>query len=248
MRRRRPPHVNAPTPCDRGDVRPPDAPLASLAWKWLAAPGPAAGHSRWFAGAGRAVRDPGRRIVGRGRAVGAVLSWQANAVAVNAAHARAGAAAAAVSARMRATAAALGQAARRYAGQDTAAAAALGRYARGDPLMATSGLPPLSAVQSTSFAHLSEAAAHWRRLATRWERALAEVRDSMRRPGGTDWEGQAAARAHYRSTVDVVTIGRAVDRLHDAAAVAGRGRPAGGQPAGGAGRCQRRPPGRVCRR
>ncbi len=33
----------------------------------------------------------------------------------------------------------------------------------------------------------------------RWERALAEVRDSMRRPGGTDWEGQAAARAHYRS-------------------------------------------------
>lgn len=99
--------------------------------------------------------------------------------------------------------------------------------------MATSGLPPLSAVQSTSFAHLSEAAAHWRRLATRWERALAEVRDSMRRPGGTDWEGQAAARAHYRSTVDVVTIGRAVDRLHDAAAVAGRGktswRPTGGR-------------------
>lgn len=99
--------------------------------------------------------------------------------------------------------------------------------------MATSGLPPLSAVQSTSFAHLSEAAAHRRRLATRWERALAEVRDSMRRPGGTDWEGQAAARAHYRSTVDVVTIGRAVDRLHDAAAVAGRGktswRPTGGR-------------------
>ncbi|WP_193586634.1 hypothetical protein, partial [Mycobacterium tuberculosis] len=55
---------------------------------------------------------------------GAVLSWQANAVAVNAAHARAGAASAAVSARMRATAAALGQAARRYAGQDTAAAGA----------------------------------------------------------------------------------------------------------------------------
>ncbi|WP_236742150.1 hypothetical protein [Mycobacterium tuberculosis] len=48
---------------------------------------------------------------------GAVLSWQANAVAVNAAHARAGAAAAAVSARMRATAAAL----------------PWGRYARGGP-------------------------------------------------------------------------------------------------------------------
>ncbi|EMT35213.1 hypothetical protein MORY_13687 [Mycobacterium orygis 112400015] len=55
--------------------------------------------------------------------------------------------------------------------------------------MATSGLPPLSAVQSTSFAHLSEAAAHWRRLATRWERALAEVRDSMRRPGGRPGRG-----------------------------------------------------------
>lgn len=102
MRRRRPPHVNAPTPCDRGDVRPPGCP-ASI---------------------------PGVEVAGELSAAvapsGAVLSWQANAVAVNAAHARAGAAAAAVSARMRATAAALGQAARRYAGQDTAAAAALG--------------------------------------------------------------------------------------------------------------------------
>ncbi|EFP37983.1 hypothetical alanine rich protein, partial [Mycobacterium tuberculosis SUMu008] len=56
MRRRRPPHVNAPTPCDRGDVRPPDAPLASLAWKWLAAPGPGCGSQpmvcrRWPGGA-----------------------------------------------------------------------------------------------------------------------------------------------------------------------------------------------------
>ncbi len=57
---------------------------------------------------------------------GAVLSWQANAVAVNTAHVRAGAAGAAVSARMRATAAALGQAAHRYTRQDAAAAAALG--------------------------------------------------------------------------------------------------------------------------
>lgn len=89
--------------------------------------------------------------------------------------------------------------------------------------MAASGLPPLSAVESASFAHLSEAAAYWRRLATRGGRAFTEGRDSMRRPGGTDWEGQAAARAHYRSAVDVVTIGRAVDRLHDAAAIAGRG-------------------------
>ncbi|EFD54350.1 hypothetical alanine rich protein [Mycobacterium tuberculosis 02_1987] len=28
MRRRRPPHVNAPTPCDRGDVRPPGCPAS----------------------------------------------------------------------------------------------------------------------------------------------------------------------------------------------------------------------------
>lgn len=95
---------------------PPDAPLASLAWKWLAAPGPGCGSQPMVC----------RRWPARVAPSGAVLSWQANAVAVNAAHARAGAAAAAVSARMRATAAALGQAARRYAGQDTAAAAALG--------------------------------------------------------------------------------------------------------------------------
>lgn len=105
---------------------PPDAPLASLAWKWLAAPGPGCGSQpmvcrRWPGGATLAGE-----LSAAVAPSGAVLSWQANAVAVNAAHARAGAAAAAVSARMRATAAALGQAARRYAGQDTAAAAALG--------------------------------------------------------------------------------------------------------------------------
>ncbi len=53
---------------------------------------------------------------------------------------------------------------------------------------------------------------------------------------------------HYRSTVDVVTIGRAVDRLHDAAAVAAGGRTSW-RPTGG--RCwtlSATPPGRVCRR
>lgn len=106
---------------------PPDAPLASLAWKWLAAPGPGCGVTAdgLQALAGRCATLAGELSAAVAPS-GAVLSWQANAVAVNAAHARAGAAAAAVSARMRATAAALGQAARRYAGQDTAAAAALG--------------------------------------------------------------------------------------------------------------------------
>ncbi|AMC42756.1 alanine-rich protein [Mycobacterium tuberculosis] len=134
MRRRRPPHVNAPTPCDRGDVRPPGCP-ASIPGVEVA--GGTRARLRVTADGLQALAGRCATLAGELSAAvapsGAVLSWQANAVAVNAAHARAGAAAAAVSARMRATAAALGQAARRYAGQDTAAAAALGRYARGGP-------------------------------------------------------------------------------------------------------------------
>lgn len=128
MRRRRPPHVNAPTPCDRGDVRPPGCP-ASIPGVEVA--GGTRARLRVTADGLQALAGRCATLAGELSAAvapsGAVLSWQANAVAVNAAaHARAGAAAAAVSARMRATAAALGQAARRYAGQDTAAAAALG--------------------------------------------------------------------------------------------------------------------------
>lgn len=127
MRRRRPPHVNAPTPCDRGDVRPPGCP-ASIPGVEVA--GGTRARLRVTADGLQALAGRCATLAGELSAAvapsGAVLSRQANAVAVNAAHARAGAAAAAVSARMRATAAALGQAARRYAGQDTAAAAALG--------------------------------------------------------------------------------------------------------------------------
>lgn len=115
MRRRRPPHVNAPTPCDRGDVRPPGCP-ASIPGVEVA--GGTRARLRVTADGLQALAGRCATLAGELSAAvapsGAVLSWQANAVAVNAAHARAGAAAA------------LGQAARRYAGQDTAAAAALG--------------------------------------------------------------------------------------------------------------------------
>lgn len=103
MRRRRPPHVNAPTPCDRGDVRPPGCP-ASIPGVEVA--GGTRARLRVTADGLQALAGRCATLAGELSAAvapsGAVLSWQANAVAVNAAHARAGAAAAAVSARMRA--------------------------------------------------------------------------------------------------------------------------------------------------
>lgn len=99
MRRRRPPHVNAPTPCDRGDVRPPGCP-ASIPGVEVA--GGTRARLRVTADGLQALAGRCATLAGELSAAvapsGAVLSWQANAVAVNAAHARAGAAAAAVSA------------------------------------------------------------------------------------------------------------------------------------------------------
>lgn len=92
MRRRRPPHVNAPTPCDRGDVRPPGCP-ASIPGVEVA--GGTRARLRVTADGLQALAGRCATLAGELSAAvapsGAVLSWQANAVAVNAAHARAGA-------------------------------------------------------------------------------------------------------------------------------------------------------------
>lgn len=78
MRRRRPPHVNAPTPCDRGDVRPPGCP-ASIPGVEVA--GGTRARLRVTADGLQALAGRCATLAGELSAAvapsGAVLSWQA---------------------------------------------------------------------------------------------------------------------------------------------------------------------------
>ncbi|EFD44255.1 conserved hypothetical protein [Mycobacterium tuberculosis variant africanum K85] len=128
MRRRRPPHVNAPTPCDRGDVRPPGCPASipgvevaggTRARLRVTADGLQALAGRCATLAGElsaAVAPSGAVLPVWGEALDEICSSETLLIVPTPAGVLF----------TQATAAALGQAARRYAGQDTAAAAALG--------------------------------------------------------------------------------------------------------------------------
>lgn len=56
-----------------------------------------------------------------------------------------------------------------------------------------------------------------------WEQTFGEVHERISTPGGTPWNGQAAAAARERSYLDLVKVRGASDQLHGAAAVAARG-------------------------
>jgi hypothetical protein len=90
-------------------------------------------------------------------------------------------------------------------------------------MAATTALPTLSQVQTLDTAYLREAAEHWTGTANLWEQAFTEVHERMSTPGGTRWEGEAAAAAQERSYLDLVKVRGGSDRLHDAAAIARRG-------------------------
>jgi hypothetical protein len=90
-------------------------------------------------------------------------------------------------------------------------------------MAATAALPTLSQVQTLDTAYLREASAYWTRTANLWERAFTEVHEQLSTPGGTAWEGQAAAAAQERSYRDVVQVRAASDGLLGAAAIALRG-------------------------
>ena len=90
-------------------------------------------------------------------------------------------------------------------------------------MAATAALPTLSQVQTLDTAYLREAAQYWTQAGDLWEQAFTEVHERMSAPGGSPWQGQAAAAAQERSYSDLVQVRVASDRLHGAAAVALRG-------------------------
>ncbi|MBV8291518.1 MAG: hypothetical protein JOY55_06820, partial [Mycobacterium sp.] len=56
-----------------------------------------------------------------------------------------------------------------------------------------------------------------------WDEVFAEIHERISTPGGTAWEGQAAAAAQERASVDVVKVRGVAFQLHGAAGVARRG-------------------------
>lgn len=84
-------------------------------------------------------------------------------------------------------------------------------------------VPTLSAVRRWDTDHLIAAAARWISTATSWEEAFGALHREIPSPGGTHWDGAAADHAVGRAASDhLEAIGHA-DRLHVAAAIAGRG-------------------------
>jgi hypothetical protein len=77
-------------------------------------------------------------------------------------------------------------------------------------------LPPLSEVESANFDHLTDAAAYYRRAANSTERAFTTVRDAARRPGGTEWAGQAQEADLAVRERDLVIAYGAVRRWQEA--------------------------------
>ncbi|WP_204800908.1 hypothetical protein [Mycobacterium riyadhense] len=87
----------------------------------------------------------------------------------------------------------------------------------------STALPTLSQVQVMDTAYLREGSAYWTRTANLWEEVFSEVHRRASTPGGTPWEGQAAAAAEQRSALDLVQVRGACYQLHQAAAIARRG-------------------------
>lgn len=89
-------------------------------------------------------------------------------------------------------------------------------------LVAATGipLPTLSQMLAWPSAHLEAAANSWTATAKTWEDAFTAVYRQAPAPGGAPWEGQAADAAIQRVGADRLTVLAAVDRLHNAAAIA----------------------------
>jgi hypothetical protein len=84
-------------------------------------------------------------------------------------------------------------------------------------------LPALSQVEAIDTAYLRQAADYWQRTANLWEAAFTEVHERMSTPGGTPWNGQAAAAAQERSYIDMVKVRGPAYQLHEATGIARRG-------------------------
>ncbi len=84
-------------------------------------------------------------------------------------------------------------------------------------------IPTLSAVSGWDTTHLTQAAVHWTNTATTWEDTFTQLSQSIGKPGGSPWLGEAADAAHQRAYTDRLTVIRAADQLHCASAAARSG-------------------------
>jgi hypothetical protein len=90
-------------------------------------------------------------------------------------------------------------------------------------LPAATPLPTLSQVQNLDTRYLSQAAGYFERTGNLWDEVFAEIHERISTPGDTAWEGQAAAAAQERASIDVVKVRGVAFQLHEVAGVARRG-------------------------
>ena len=82
----------------------------------------------------------------------------------------------------------------------------------------SSGLPRLSEIQGWDTQHLTTAAQSWDDTATRWQNGFADVIRHSYTPGGSVWEGSAAAAAQERADADRAKVNKVAERLRTLAA------------------------------
>lgn len=90
-------------------------------------------------------------------------------------------------------------------------------------MSSSSVAPTLSAVRGWDTVHLTEAASHWTRTATRWEDTFDRLSQSLINPGGSPWLGEAADAAQQRTYNDRLIVIGAADQLHNASTIARTG-------------------------
>jgi hypothetical protein len=85
------------------------------------------------------------------------------------------------------------------------------------------GWPTLSQLRSSEFSHLGQFADYCDQIFGKGEKALEQLAQDVRAPGGVEWEGQAGSRAIAQADADVVTARPFLWSLPDAADIARRG-------------------------
>lgn len=85
------------------------------------------------------------------------------------------------------------------------------------------GWPTHSLLRNSTFGHLDQFAVMCDRIGSNAEKALAQVAEKVRAPGGVEWSGAAGDAAIAQSDADAVKVRPFLWDLPDAAAIARRG-------------------------
>ncbi len=85
------------------------------------------------------------------------------------------------------------------------------------------GTPTLSQIRGWNTAHLDLAADYWDAEAENWENVFTTAFQTMARPGGQPWDGDAADRAQLRVHLDRLRVIGVADRLRGVAGTARAG-------------------------